>query len=86
MNRRHKKITVAVQLKSSKPMFRKGGEKRKGVKRDICSNATNKWQLPGLMCSVLPTKWQLGPPATSWVLTVIAAMTHALNTTKVIRL
>lgn len=80
------KITVAVQLKPSKPMFRKGGEERKVLKRDVCSNATNNWQLPGLTCSVLPTKWQLGPPVTSRPLMVNAAVTHTLNTTKVIGL
>ena len=64
-------------------MFREGGEEGKVMKTDICSNATNNWQLPGLMCSVLPVKWQLRPPVISWALTVNAAMTHALNKRKV---
>lgn len=64
-------------------MSRKGGAEGKVVKRYVCSNATNNWQLPGLMCSVLPAKRQLGPPVISWALTVNAAVTHALNARKV---
>lgn len=54
------------------------------VPRDVCSNATNNWQLPGLMRPVLPVKWQLGPSVFSRALMVNAAVTQALNTRKVI--
>jgi len=60
-------------------MFRTSGEEGKVVKKDARSNAVNNWQLPGLMCSVLPVKWQLGPAAISWARTVNTAVTHTLT-------